>query len=324
MLSIPGSWVWDFWLADDGSRYHLFYLNAPKHLGDPAMRHRFARIGHATSEDLSSWTVEGDALSAGAHGSFDEAATWTGSVVRGDDGLWRMFYTGTRFLRPPPDVAHVESVGVAVSADLQNWEKQGEPVARADARWYQTYDEGTCPEEAWRDPWVFRDPGGEGWHMLVTARSSSGELDDRGVIGHAWSPDLADWEVRPPLSAPGSGFQHLEVPQVVLVGQQWLLVFSCATGQLASSQESSRVDVGSWAGPIDSPTQSFDLSRAFPITSSGLYSSRLVQQRDGVWALLGFINGSGRSVPDTISDPIPITLDGSGHPILAIHDFDPL
>ena len=61
-------------------------------------------------------------------------------------------------------------------------------------------------EEAWRDPWVFADPGGDGWHMLVTARANHGPADDRGVIGHAVSPDLKRWEVRPPISKPGSGF----------------------------------------------------------------------------------------------------------------------
>jgi hypothetical protein len=27
MLELPGSWMWDFWLADDGERYHLFFLD---------------------------------------------------------------------------------------------------------------------------------------------------------------------------------------------------------------------------------------------------------------------------------------------------------
>ncbi|MBV9022837.1 MAG: hypothetical protein JO362_03275 [Streptomycetaceae bacterium] len=27
MLELPGSWMRDFWLADDGERYHLFFLD---------------------------------------------------------------------------------------------------------------------------------------------------------------------------------------------------------------------------------------------------------------------------------------------------------
>ncbi|MFF2945761.1 hypothetical protein ACFVSQ_38625 [Streptomyces niveus] len=33
------AWVWDFWFADDGDTFHMFYLHAPKSLGDPELRH---------------------------------------------------------------------------------------------------------------------------------------------------------------------------------------------------------------------------------------------------------------------------------------------
>ena len=102
-FNLPDHWVWDFWLADDGALHHLFYLHAPKSLGDPNLRHRNARIGHASSTDLREWTDHGQVFDAGAAGSFDGSATWTGSVVRGPDGLWRMFYTGSRFLAPDSD-----------------------------------------------------------------------------------------------------------------------------------------------------------------------------------------------------------------------------
>jgi len=26
MLWLPDDWVWDSWIADDGERYHLFFL----------------------------------------------------------------------------------------------------------------------------------------------------------------------------------------------------------------------------------------------------------------------------------------------------------
>ena len=45
VLSLPDAWAWDFWTADDGERLHLFYLNAPRDLGDPELRHRFAGVG---------------------------------------------------------------------------------------------------------------------------------------------------------------------------------------------------------------------------------------------------------------------------------------
>ena len=87
MLRLPDSWIWDFWFADDGRAYHVFFLKAPRSLGDPELRHVNVAIGHATSEDLTGWTVAADALAPAASPAFDDVATWTGSVVRGPDGV---------------------------------------------------------------------------------------------------------------------------------------------------------------------------------------------------------------------------------------------
>ncbi len=185
----------------------------PRAWGDPALRHRNARIGHATSHDLINWKSHGVVLQPDDPDAFDATSTWTGSVLQGPDGLWRMFYTGARFY----ETHNIEAIGVATSPDLYTWTKQPAVVLEPDVRWYERYGDSAWPEEAWRDPWVFADPEGNGWHMLITARSNQGDVDDRGVIGHAVSPDLTTWEVRPPLSKPGAGFGHLEVPQTVIM-----------------------------------------------------------------------------------------------------------
>ena len=62
MRRLHDVWVWDSWIADDGDRYHLFFLRAPRALGDPGLRHTAATIGHATSRDLVDWEVHDDAL----------------------------------------------------------------------------------------------------------------------------------------------------------------------------------------------------------------------------------------------------------------------
>ena len=33
MLRLEHDWVWDSWVADDGERYHLFFLKAPRCTG---------------------------------------------------------------------------------------------------------------------------------------------------------------------------------------------------------------------------------------------------------------------------------------------------
>src|SRR5271169_814490 len=83
LLRLADSWIWDFWFADDGRAYHVFFLKAPRRLGDPELRHLNVAIGHASSEDLVHWTSAADVLAPAASPAFDDVATWTGSVTRG-------------------------------------------------------------------------------------------------------------------------------------------------------------------------------------------------------------------------------------------------
>ena len=228
MLTLPDKWVWDHWMVDTGSEYHLFYLQAPRSLGDPDLRHQHARTGHAVSTDLVRWEILPDALDAGAPGAWDDRATWTGSIVRKGD-TWCCFYTGSQ----NAEKGLIQRIGLATSRDLIRWERYGDrPLITSDARWYETLDLSKWHDEAWRDPWVFADPDGNGWHALITARANHGPADERGVVGHAWSPDLLTWEVRPPLSEPGE-FGHLEVNQVEIVNGQPVLLFCTGSGQIS-------------------------------------------------------------------------------------------
>lgn len=219
-LRLAERWLWDFWFAVAGDAVHLFYLQAPRSLGNPDLRHRRATIGHAVSNDLHDWTVLPDALTPGEPGAFDDIATWTGSVVE-HDGTWHLLYTGIG----RREQGRVQRIGHATSSDLMDWQRQesGQCV-EADDRWYEKLGDG-WREECWRDPWVFWDGASGCFHMLITARARTGPLDGRGVIGHAWSEDLARWEVGPPVSEPGD-FCHLEVPQLVEVGGHWYVLFS--------------------------------------------------------------------------------------------------
>ncbi|MDZ4045485.1 MAG: hypothetical protein U1E32_06860, partial [Rhodoglobus sp.] len=72
MFDLPDSWVWDFWFADDGEQYHLFFLYASRALHDPERRHYRASIGHATSLDLVEWTRGPDALVRGDAPAIDD------------------------------------------------------------------------------------------------------------------------------------------------------------------------------------------------------------------------------------------------------------
>jgi beta-fructofuranosidase len=321
-FSLPDHWVWDFWTALDGDTVHLYYLHAPKSLGDPELRHRNASIGHATSTDYSDWTDHGVVLRHGAAGDADESATWTGSVFRDPSGLWRMFYTGSRFLTPESG-ANVETVLMATSVDLHTWTKAPATALSATGPWYETLADGTWREEAWRDPWIVADPRGDGWHMLITARARDlapgRDPRDRGVLGHAVSPDLHSWSAVAPLSAAGSGFAHLEVPQLTAIGERDVLLFSCDSAHLVGDREGA--EGGVWAVPVDGRALfaggAVDLADAQLIAGDELYAGRIVRTPEGA-ALLGFENtGVDGEFVGRLSDPRPIRWTDSGRLVAA-------
>lgn len=314
MLKLEKYWVWDSWIADDGDDFHLFYLQAPRSLGDPGLRHLSATVGHARSRDLVHWEVLSDALGPTA-GSWDDLSIWTGSTVRGDDGLWRMYYTATT---SRGHGVRDQRIGLAESEDLVTWRKVGrEPLLIADPRWYKTLAEDDTASETWRDPHVFKDPGGDGWHMLITARSLTHGRNDDGVLAHARSHDLRTWELGPPVCDSGFGFGQLEVAQVKQVDGRWVLVFTCHPQEMTDERVASSGAYCTWSVPAPEGGEqqgSWDISLAQPFTAEpDLFAAPLVQQRSGDWALVGFRNTEPRGELNFhIDDPIPVRLDDRG------------
>src|SRR5690606_34313541 len=154
MLRLAASWVWDFWIADDGERYHLFFLKASRALLDPDRRHWRASTGHATSPDLVSWTEHADALLPDDPPAYDDHAAWTGSIVREPSGLRRMFYTAVN--RAEGGIA--QRISSVVSDDLFIWRREpGRQVLEPDGRWDETVETRQWPDQAGRDPWVVRE-----------------------------------------------------------------------------------------------------------------------------------------------------------------------
>jgi beta-fructofuranosidase len=308
-------WNWDFWFARDGADVHLFYLSAPRSLGDPELRHRNARIRHAVSTDLVSWTELGDALPPATPDAMDDLASWTGSVVRDPAGGWRMLYTGLS----THDDGAVQRVVEASSADLHSW-RRGQLCLEADPRWYAPQD--------WRDPWVHWDAEAQVWRMYVCATAAgqpeAGPADGRGVVAQLSSPDLAGWTAGPPVAAPGE-FRQLEVPQVVPCGSRLALLF-CANDIDHSAARLARgasPEYGTHVLYSDSPTGPFRLEAdAFLSGDNGpsLYAGRAIEHAGRWWFLAwdrlddqgGFVGG--------LSDPFPLDVVEDS----LVVDFGPL
>ena len=290
MFDLPDDWVWDFWLADDGSTFHLFFLKAPRTLGDSDLRHDHASIGHAVSPDLHRWRLVADPVHP-QPGDCDDLATWTGSVVRDGEG-WRMFHTG----RTHADRGRVQRMVSSTSPDLVTWARDDGPSwpLSADPRHYDV-GEGTVH---WRDPWVVRAVDGV-WHLYATARVAG-----TGVVGHAVSDDLCSWRVQPPLSEPTGRFDWLEVISVVEVEERWVLLFSCLSAEMPGSAPG---DGGVWSVPVDGPGTEVDVAAAVRLTDESRYVGKVVQDRSGEWQFLAFVNqdDDGRFTGG-VTDPVPV------------------
>jgi beta-fructofuranosidase len=310
VFRLPSSWVWDFWLADDSERFHLFFLKASRALHDADRRHWSAIVGHAVSDDLREWTEVADALVPSDGPAFDDLATWTGSVLQAPDGTWRMFYTGV----DRTGKGLVQRIGGATSTDLHTWHRiDGTPLTAPDPAWYEQLTDEMWQDEAWRDPWVFPDPDGDGWHMLITARANEGERRERGVVGYAHSHDLHTWTVGPPLSAPGAGFGQLEVLQVAEVEGRGVLLFSCQTGEMSEGRVAGDGIGGIWAVNVDKLTGPYDVAAAYRLHDESLYVGRLVQERSGQWVLLAFRNLAPElGFVGEITDPMPVRWGSDG------------
>jgi beta-fructofuranosidase len=306
MLHLPESWVWDSWFAFDGENHHVFYLRASRALLDPNRRHRQPYIGHAISKDLKNWTVVQDAIAISDPPAFDSWTTWTGSVVRDEEGLWWMFYTGTS----REDLGVVQKIGSATSKDLLTWVKsEKNPVSEAEAPFYELHDEQKSRDEAWRDPWVFFHENK--WHMLITANAATGNLDSRGVAGHAISQDLVEWEVLPPITVTNSGFGQMEVIQVEIIDGKPTMIWCCGFEELDDEAKKRYGKGGVFSVTGDSLLGPFDPKEAILFPHDSLYASRAVQH-EGKWYMIGFINEvDGKFVGD-LTDPLPIKIQGKG------------
>jgi beta-fructofuranosidase len=308
-LHLPDKWVWDFWFARRGDEHHVFYLQAPRSLGDSLLRHHNASVGHAVSVDACRWTVVEDALLPGPPGSWDDLAIWTGSVIE-RDGLWYMLYTGIN----KSEGGLIQRIGLATSANLVRWQKHPtNPVIEADERWYELLDRERWRDQSWRDPWLFEEDGQIG--VLITARSNQRPPDAAGVIGRARSRNLIDWEVQPPLTSPGD-FAQVECPQLVTLQGRRLILFSClAEDHSAERRRRTGRDgeTGTYLFEETDPDVFLPSDDPIAINSSDLgplYAGKVLELEPGDWRYVAFRGAGNSSFLGELTDPLRLRFEG--------------
>lgn len=197
------------------SRYHLFYQHNPL-----APVHANIQWGHASSADLVHWRTEPIALTP-TPGHLDAGGCWSGCVVD-DGGVPTAVYTaiGNGVLDA--------SVALATSEDgqLRSWRKHSAPAARAPHG---------LDLIGYRDPFVFTTHGRR--YALVGAGLAGGG-GAATVLLYACD-DLYKWtylgpltSARHPVAARCAPADIWECPQLIHLGNRWVLIVSLWTSEV--------------------------------------------------------------------------------------------
>ncbi|MGN9907736.1 glycoside hydrolase family 32 protein [Phytohabitans sp. LJ34] len=195
-------------------RYHLFYQHNPS-----APVHANIQWGHASSADLVHWRTEPIALTP-TPGHLDAGGCWSGCVVD-DDGVPTAVYTaiGNGVLDA--------SIALATSADgqLRTWRKHPAPAARAPQGLHLI---------GYRDPFVFTAYGHR--YALVGAGLRGGGA---ATVLLYRCDDLYEWtylgpltNAADPVAARYAPADIWECPQLVRLGDRWVLIVSLWTSEI--------------------------------------------------------------------------------------------
>lgn len=314
-LALTDQWIWDFWLYRDGADWHIYFLKADKSLGNPELRHRNVTQGHAIGRDLVDWTYKGTGFAPAPAPAWDDWTTWTGSVLRDPAGLWHLFYTGTTHAY----AGMHQRIGHATSPDGHSWQRVGSGLCLdLSGPDYEEYDPALWHDRAFRDPWVMKDPNGDGWLMYFTARvPGRDEPNAAGAIGFATSPDLYSWTLEPPIYA-GGMFGQMEVPQVFAHKGHWYMMFCTAAEHWSAAYKALNPQspvTGTHYLMADHPLGPWTVAPG-PFfdghTPARRYAGKIVDTGSGL-AAMGFIHTTpDQSFVGEVSDPVPVSVNEDG------------
>ncbi|MDO5049410.1 MAG: glycoside hydrolase family 68 protein [Actinomycetaceae bacterium] len=313
-FALENYWVWDHWILTSDNQLDLFYLHAPKSLGDPALRHFSARIGHAVSRDNGdTWEVLPPAILPRETPDFDDRAIWTGSAIHLPGGGIRLYYTA---LSKKDEGRAIQRIGWADSTDgvtferKRSWNDPDHLPIEAGTTWYETEQSG-IGDVAWRDPFVFQEEGT--WHMIVTASlPHAPEERQIGTLAHLTSTDMETWEIRKPL-VEQELFSELECAQLREIdGKHWL-VFSCTP-----RMQQPKTPGFTWI--VEGPTKfgPFDIKDAKYLKNTEIYAYQIFQNTDADWKITGFHSSDDA----TFTGTIPPFIDWGTDEFTALSDVD--
>ena len=196
------------YVTDDGE-LELYYLYDTDHNGQG-----YHPIYKYSTTNLYEYEDHGEVLPFGLL-SDPDPAIGTGSVMKDQNGLYHLFYTGHN------DSGNggkgKECVMHATSTDRENWTKIPEDTF---------YSPENYSKDDFRDPEVFWVEEEQCYWLLIAARENS----MGGVVAKYTSPDLKNWTFEGPIYAPFDQYM-LECPDLFRMGDTYYLTYSwdCVT-----------------------------------------------------------------------------------------------
>lgn len=240
----PTGWVGDVIPFElDGTAW-LFYLLDERPSAATLDRPLGMPWAAVTTTDFVDFEDRGIVLPSGGPEATDFDC-YTGSVIRDDDGVFHLYYTGHNpritVSRDGTDgdaqvVCHATSYG-----DLTTWTKHPD--------WDFPAGPQYAPQD-WRDPFVFRPSEDGPWQMLLAARRVNEPFRRSGVVARLESDDLVTWRDAGAAWDPHR-FITQECPDVFQWGQWWYLVYSEFTDSFCTRYRISDSPDGPWRAPQD-------------------------------------------------------------------------
>ncbi len=220
----------------DGTWY-LFYLKDYRDLENCGEGVPWCLL---TTQDLVHFTEHGEVIPRGTPQEQD-LYVFTGSCIDAGDKYY-IFYTGHNHHMIPAG-GRQERILLAESDDLIHWRKCPDFVLDA-PEWASCHD--------FRDPFVFKDPQGGGWCMLLTTvlKNEGGAPLSSNLLGR--SKDLTHWEIEDkPFYAPGSYTSPPECPDLFKFGDWWYFLFSEFSDRCVTTYRMSKTPFGPWSAPME-------------------------------------------------------------------------
>ena len=253
------------YVTEDGN-LELYYLYDTDHNGQG-----YHPIYRFTTDDLVGYEDDGMALNFGLM-SEPDPALGTGSVLRDQEGLYHLFYTGHN------DTGNggmgKECVMHATSTDRENWVKDAQPLF---------YSPDNYSKDDFRDPEVFWVEEDQCYWLLIAARENT----LGGVVVKYTSTDLKNWEFIGPIFAPMSQYM-LECPDLFCIGDTWYLTYSwdCVTYYAIGD---------SMGGPFVAPRDNILDGKGLTDGSGFIFYAGKTAELDGKVYLCGWLGRSGLS-----------------------------